>query len=178
VRRRTAAIGIAGVLCCLIGGASALAATASTTPVGGAIHLFVTPGNGQGNGTILITGAIGDFGTTHSFQVHGKTYSEATLQHGKIEFNLTEVAAKTNSASPKIDAATCSGSLSVSAPVPVVNGTGLYQGVSGAVKITESFGFIGPRYATGPKKGKCNLSSNAQPVAQMGNVHGAGTVSF
>jgi len=73
---------------------------------------------------------------------------------------------------------TCSGSLSVSAPVAIVGGTGLYARISGTATITESFGFIGPRYKTGPKKGQCNLSSSAQPIAQMGNVHGTGTVSF
>jgi len=140
--------------------------------------VFVTPGNGQGNGTIVITGAIGDFGTTHSVHVHGDTYAYATLQHGKVEFNLTKINAMTNNASPKIDAATCSGALTVSAPVPVVGGTGLYKGVHGTIELTESFGFIGPRYATGAKKGQCNLSSSAQPLAQKGSVHGAGTVSF
>lgn len=178
MHKKVSAIGAAGVLCCLIGGASALAATASRTPVGGAIDVFVTPANGQGNGTILITGAIGDFGTTHSFHIHGETFAYATLQHGKIEFNLTKISAKANSASPKVDAATCSAALSVSAPVSVVGGTGLYKGVSGTVKLTESFGYIGATYATGPKKGRCNMSNSAPTVAEVGNVHGTGTVSF
>ena len=54
---------------------------------------------------------------------------------------------------------------------------GVPAGISGTATITESFGFIGPRYNTGPKKGQCNLSRSAQPIAQMG-VHGAGAVSF
>jgi hypothetical protein len=66
----------------------------------------------------------------------------------------------------------------VSAPVPIVGGTGLYAGISGTAMITESFGFIGPRYKTGPKKGRCNLTGSAQPVAEMASVHGVGTVSF
>jgi len=142
--------------------------------------MFVQPGAKQGSGTILITGAVGDFGTTHGFQVHGKTYSEATLQRGQIEFNLTTISNKVNKASPKIDAATCSGSISVSAPVPIVGGTGLYAGISGTATITESFGFIGPRYKTGSNKGQCNMSNSAsaQPIAEMASVHGVGTVSF
>jgi hypothetical protein len=176
--KRATAIAAAGVLGCLIGGASALAATASGKPVGGTIEVFVTPGNGQGNGTILITGAIGDFGTTHSFHIHGETFAYANLQHGTIEFNLTKISAETNNVSPKVDAATCSAALSVSAPVPVVGGTGLYKGVSGTVNLTESFGFIGPTYTSGPKKGQCNMSNSAPTVAQKGNVQGTGTVSF
>lgn len=80
--------------------------------------------------------------------------------------------------SPKVDAATCSAAFSVSAPVAILSGTCSYKGAHGTVKLTESFGFIGPRYTTGPKKGQCNLSNSAQPIGQMGNVHGAGTVSF
>jgi hypothetical protein len=52
------------------------------------------------------------------------------------------------------------------------------RALSGTATITESFGFIGPRYKTGPKQGQCNLSRSAQPIAQTGNVHGTGTVSF
>ena len=139
--------------------------------------MFVTPGNGQGNGTILIAGAIGDFGTTRSFHIHGQTFAYATLQHGKIEFNLTKISSKTN-VSPKIDAATCSAAISVSAPVSVVGGTGLYKGVHGTIHLTESFGFIGSTYKSGAKKGQCNMSNSAPNVAQVGNVHGTGTVSF
>ena len=178
MRTRASVLRGAGILCCLAGGAGALAATASATPAGGAIHVFVTPGNGQGNGTILITGAIGDFGTTHSFRIHGDTYAYATLKQGKIEFDLTKISAKTNAASPKINPATCSASLSVSAPVAIVGGTGLYKGATGTVELTESFGFIGSLYATGPKKGECNEGASGQTVAQASNVHGAGTVSF
>ena len=140
--------------------------------------MFVTPGNGQGNGTILITGAIGDLGTTHGFRVHGQAFAYATLRHGKIEFNLTKVAAKANSASPKIDAATCSAAISVSAPVSVVGGTGLYKGVSGTVNLTESIGYIGATYTTGSKKGQCNMSNSAPTVGQVASVHGTGTVRF
>jgi hypothetical protein len=178
VGKRAAAIGVAGVLCCIIGGASALAATVSGSPKAGTIHVFVNPGNGQGNGQMLITGAIGDFGTTHKSTQGGKVYSDATLREGTIVFDLTALNAKSNSVNPPVNKRTCSASFSVTAPVPIVKGTGLYANISGTIKITESFGFLASRFTSGPNKGKCNFSNSAQPLAQMGSVHGSGTVSF
>jgi hypothetical protein len=61
---------------------------------------------------------------------------------------------------------------------PVVSGTGLYAGIHGTIRITESFGFIGSTYKSGPKKGQCNMSNSAPTVAQMATVYGSGTVSF
>ena len=38
------------------------AVSVTSTPTGGKIELWVTPGATQGNGTAIITGAIGDYG--------------------------------------------------------------------------------------------------------------------
>lgn len=162
-----------------VGASVALGAGSSSAPAGGPIHVFVQPGNGQGNGKILITGAIGDYGATHKASSSGgKNYATATLKKGTITFDLTAITAKANHATPTFDKATCSASFSESAPVPVVSGTGLYAGIHGTVRLTESFGFIGSTYKSGSKKGKCNLSNSAPTVAQMGEVYGTGTVSF
>ncbi len=173
-------VGVAGLLACLIVGASvALGAGASATPAGGPIHIFVQPGQGQGNGKILFTGAVGDYGATHkAVTTGGKSISTAMLKKGTIKVDITAISKKTNSANPTIDAATCSGSITETAASPVVSGTGLYAGIHGTVKVTESFGFIGPTYKSGPKKGQCNMSNSAPTVAQMATVYGSGTVSF
>lgn len=180
MRLSRAIIGLAGAFACLVVGASvALGAGSSSAPAGGPIHVFVQPSQGQGNGKILITGAIGDYGATHKASSSGgKQYATATLKKGTITFDLTAITAKVNRATPTFDKATCSASITESAPVPVVSGTGLYAGISGTVRLTESFGFIGSTYKSGPKKGKCNLSNSAPTVAQMGEVYGTGTVSF
>jgi hypothetical protein len=70
------------------------------------------------------------------------------------------------------------GSLTETAPAPVVSGTGLYAGIHGTMQITESFYFIGSTYKSGSKKGQCNMSNSAPTVAEMGTVYGSGTVSF
>ena len=180
MRLSRAILGLTGTFTCLVVGASvALGAASSSTPAGGAIHIFVQPGQGQGNGKILITGAVGDYGTTHKASSSGgKNYATATLKKGTITFDLTAITAKVNGANPALDKATCSASITESAPVPVVGGTGLYAGISGTVRLTESFGFIGSTYKSGPKKGKCNMSNAARTVAETGEVYGSGTVSF
>ena len=82
----------------------------TSAPAGGPIHVFVQPGNGQGNGKILITGAIGDYGATHKASGGGgKTYATATLKKGTITFDLTiAITAKANHGTPTFDKATCS----------------------------------------------------------------------
>jgi hypothetical protein len=165
---------VAAGLCCLGGSAVAVAAT----PAGGSVALFVQPGDGQGNGKVLMTGAIGDFGETHAVHQGNKTYARATLREGIVEFDLTAVAAKAASGAPTFNAETCSSSFTVTAAAPIIEGTGHYKGISGSFTITESFGFIGSRYTSGAKKGQCNTSASSQPAAEMGTVYGSGTVSF
>ncbi|MBV8934859.1 MAG: hypothetical protein JO095_03525 [Alphaproteobacteria bacterium] len=178
--RSRVAIALAAAATVTGAGASvALGAGSSSAPAGGPIHVFVQPGQGQGNGKILITGAIGDYGATHKASSSGgKTLATAALKKGTITFDLTTITAKVNNASPTFDKATCSGSITESAPVSVASGTGLYAGVHGTVRLTESFGFIGSTYKSGSKKGQCNLSKSAPTVAQMGEVYGSGTISF
>jgi hypothetical protein len=173
-------IGIAGTLACVVAGASvALGAGSSKTPAGGPIQIFVQPGSGQGKGKILFTGAVGDYGSSSpTTSSGGKKFGTATLKKGTIKIDLTAISAKVDKASPTVNAATCSGSLTGTAPAPVVSGTGLYAGIHGTIKITESFGFLGSTYKSGSKKGQCNMSNSAPTVAQMGTVYGEGSVSF
>jgi hypothetical protein len=180
MRVKRAMIGAAGTLACVVAGASvALGAGSSATPAGGPIQIFVQPAQAQGKGKILITGAVGDYGSTSPSKVSGgKKFAVATLKKGTIKFDLTAISAKVDKASPSVNTATCSASLTETAPAPVVSGTGLYTGIHGTIQITESFGFLGSTYKSGPKKGQCNMSNSAPTVAQMGTVYGKGTVSF
>jgi hypothetical protein len=173
-------VGVAGLLACLILGASvALGAGSSGTPAGGRIQLFVQPGKAQGNGKVLFTGAVGDYGSSsRTISSGGKKFATANLKKGTITIDLTAISAKVDKANPTVNAATCSGSLTETAAAPVVSGTGLYTGIHGTIRITESFGFLGSTYKSGPKKGQCNMSNSARTLAQMGTVYGSGTVSF
>ncbi len=175
---------IAGVviLTAVVGGGSAFASPAANMPAGGAVYIHATGGNGPA-GTIIITGAIGDYGKTLSIDKNGKTdnngnYVKITLRHGTFEVNSTVLNAKTNHARPTINKATCSFRFSATAPVTLFNGTGLYAGIKGKVMITISFGVVGPLAKSGPNRGHCNMSENAAPLAQYASITGPGAVTF
>ena len=175
---------IAGVviLAAVVGGGSAFASRTANMPAGGAVYIHATGSNGPA-GTIIITGAIGDYGKTLSIDKNGKTdnngnYVKITLQQGTFEVNSTALNAKTNHAQPIVDKATCSFRFTGTGPVTLFNGTGLYKGIKGKVLITICYGGVGPRYKSGTHKGQCNMSNNAPPVAQYGSITGPGTVSF
>ena len=58
-----------------------------------------------------------------------------------------------------------------------LNGTRLYKGISGTANLSLTFGGVGMRYKSGPKKGQCK-QGHASPRASFGYVTGQGTVSF
>jgi hypothetical protein len=175
------ALGVAVLGSLLFSGASAFGASA---PAGGTIKVFVTPtGNGSG-GTIVITGAVGDYGKTFNANSAGKPekkggYEQLVLKKGTILVNGTQFNAATNNASPTdLSAVTCSGTVVASAPAPIVSGTKAYAGITGSVTLTATYGFVGPFYTSGSKKGQCNTSGNGTPPGFFASITGSGTVSF
>jgi hypothetical protein len=60
-----------------------LRATPHATPAGGAIRVFATPGKAN-TGKIVITGAIGDFGTTINTNKAGKPNPTATTSRSSF----------------------------------------------------------------------------------------------
>ena len=159
-----------------------VANAATVKPVAGVVQIYSTPGNGV-RSPIDLTGAIGDYGTSLEMTGSGApsvsgNFVKLTLHKGTFKVNKTKLDQKSNKTNPTLNQATCSGYLKVTAPVTVFDGTGLYQGISGSVDITITFGFVLPRFASGAHKGQCNLSNNAQPLAQWGTITGTGLVRF
>jgi hypothetical protein len=105
------------------------------------------PGNGQGNGPIVVAGAIGDYGkTTKEKNGIGK----AALHKGTFEANLAAISKKRNNAKPTVaNTTTCSFVFTAIAPVKLFNGTGMYKGISGTVMLTETFAGHESFYKTG-----------------------------
>lgn len=147
-------------------------------PAGGSIHVFATPG---ATGTILITGAIGDFGKTLTINKSGKAqasgaYFKASLKMGTFEINAVAFNAKLARLSPPINKTTCSAEGAGTGSVTLLDGTGLYRGISGTINVTATFAAIAPRYTSGKKQGQCIL--NSQPVDQYAWITGSGTIKF
>lgn len=168
--------------CALAGTVGGTVETASASPSNGQVSVYVTPSNGA-KSTIVITGAIGDYGTALSVDKNGKTdqngnFVVITLKKGTFKVDSTTLNQVANNLQPTVNATTCSATGTGSGPVTLMDGTGLYAGISGTLNITETFAFIGPPFKSGSKKGQCNLSNNARPLAQYGSLTGSGAVTF
>ena len=165
----TGAALIAATMCAACGTSAAHAADTASTSTSGQIKLFVnTFSNGTGN--IIVTGAIGDYGTTAA----SGSYLKVTLHHGAFELNVAKLIAKEGGSAPRADPATCSGVSSVTAPAPVLDGKGTYRGITGTVNVTETIAFILPRYASGPHKSQCDDST--QPIYAYSPITGSGKI--
>jgi hypothetical protein len=164
---------VVGVTACALGAGSATVAAA--TPQGGKIRVFVTNTSAT-TGKILITGAIGDYGTTVSEDASGKVkaggnFKHVTLKHGGFVVNGTALQQKLNHAKPTINRSNCSFSFSGTGPTTVGGGTGAYAGISGNIAITVTFAEIGKKTAKG-----CSLNGNG--LAGYQSITGTGSVSF
>ena len=165
-----------------LAGAGVGAATPTAAPTGGPIAIQATLGGGA-TGRIVIAGSIGDWGTARSVDRNGKpddsgNYVKVTLRKGTFEIDSTALNRKTTNPHPQDSSdVTCSVSVRGSAPVRLLNGTGLYQGITGTVHATLTFTGVGGRYETGARKGQCRQGGE-RPLAMIGAVTGRGTVRF
>jgi hypothetical protein len=158
-----------------------VSAGAASSPAGGRIEIWVP--NPGASGKIVITGAIGDYGTFTSVDKDGRAnpngnFVRIMLKRGSFMINSTALNAKANHTQPTGSVATCSAFLDVSDPVTLYDGSGAYAGIGGTLHITEVFAFIAPRNARGASKGKCNKSNSATPVAAYSSITGDGEVAF
>ena len=106
-------------------------------------------------------------------------YGVIKLQKGTIEVDLANIGKAVNNTAPIVySTTTCSVALTATAPAMLLNGTGAYKGISGTLKLTETFALILPRVSSGKHKGQCNESNSAIPLATWGSVTGSGNVSY
>jgi hypothetical protein len=145
----------------------------------GVVRVWATPNPGDSPyGKVVVTGAIGDYGTSTNTEKNGKInsdgdYVKITLKHGSFVVDTTAIEARYAHLKPQLDSATCSAIFAISAvPVTVSKGTGAYAGISGKGTLSYVFAGLAPRYGTGAKKGLCNLSNNTQPIAGYSSVTG------
>jgi hypothetical protein len=174
---------IAGTL--IVAGAIATPTLAgASTPSGGKISIWATANLTGATSKVVVVGAIADYGVGTSVDKNGKVdsngnYERIVLKKGSFVADATALNQGNNSAPPTINnPSTCSFAFSGSGPVTLSNGKGAYAGITGTLTVTQQFVGIGPRYTSGKKKGQCNQSNNAQPIAGAGSVSGTGTVAF
>jgi hypothetical protein len=170
-RVRVWATGVAGTAAMLI------ASGAGAAGKSGPIQFYVT--GSTVTTPILVTGVVTDYGKATSVTKSGKpdengNYEKIVLQKGGFWVDATALNKKLNSGTPTIDKTHCFFAFKGTGPTKLFKGTGAYAGISGSVDVTVNFVAIGPRL----KNGKCNMSNNAAPVAQYGDVTGAGTASY
>ncbi len=180
MRRFKAALGAVAVGCTFAGGSVALAA--GSTPSPGKIRVFVTQVNNT-KSKVLVTGAIGDYGTGVSTDKNGKAdpngaFEKITLKQGGFLVDTTGFQKALNHLVPQINKATCSMVFSGSGPGTLENGTGQYKGIGGRLTISVTFAGIAPRFTSGAKKGQCNLGQNVQPFGAYQAITATGNVTF
>lgn len=159
-------------------------AVAGAAPTGGAIKVWVTPSptgtSVKHPGKILLTGAIGDYGTTISVNAAGKpakhgTYVLLKLKKGTILVDVTTLNSALDSAKPTtVSSTNCSATLHATSSVSLVKGTGTYAGISGTIAMTLSLGAI----ARKTKSGACTFKTTSPVLATYTSFIGTGTVSF
>jgi hypothetical protein len=141
---------------------------------------FIERQTGGRTSSIIIAGAVGDYGTVVSTDKNGKpdldgSYSKITLKKGTFDANATALTAKLNAASFPINESSCSSWGSVTAPVTLFGGTRLYRGISGTVRVTETLAWVLTRYTSGAQTGQCDGHNVAKMVV---SVSGLGKVRF
>ena len=171
VRVALGVVVVAGLLVCSV------ASGAPGTPAGGPIKIYVAGPNAL-RSRVVVIGAIGDHGTAISQDKNGKpdidgSFEKFRLTHGGFTLDDSHLAKGFEKVRPKVNRDTCSVEFAGSGPGTLINGTGLYAGIGGKLKITIDSATIAPR-----TNGKCNLNDNAKPVAEYDTVSVSGTVTF
>jgi hypothetical protein len=114
---------------------------------GGGVHLVDYSDNDGPSSSVILTGAIGDYGKAVSVNPDGSVNPEhdsqlrLDLSHGSFRLDiaaLDRTFVEVMRTQFPTNASTCSGSVSASHAVPIVagSGTGAYQGVSGQFDLT------------------------------------------
>jgi hypothetical protein len=187
MKRALSALTIATLAGALLTSGGTMAASASTV-TNGVVHVFVYGDSSGVGATAVLTGAIGDSGSSESIDANGtadpsnNTEELLDLVQGTFRVSVVGLDKKIGIAFNNFrpNPRTCSGSISATASVPIVagSGTGAYTGITGGFVLTFSLALVGPKYGSGKHEGQCNNSQSASPVAQALVVVGSGTVSY
>jgi hypothetical protein len=152
------------------------------TPVGttatGNVHLTDYADNDGPTSTVILSGAVGDYGKAQSVNPDGSVNPEHNSQlnlmlaHGSFRLSIAELDKRFVAAVAglRVDTTTCSGTASASSPVPIVpdSGTGSYKGIRGTFTLTITLDEV-------DQPAGCSASSPL--LAQAIVITGSGPVS-
>lgn len=151
-----------------------------TSGVGGLVQMTSYSDNDGPNSTVVVTGAVGDYGEgvrTYANGVVTQQYNrlDVELTHGSFLLEIAGLEQRLVSAFTLFPTSlnTCSGSETVMAMTPIVpeSGTGAYKGISGSLQMTVSINEV-------DSWPKCPRSGQTRLLTQTVFATGSGTVSF
>ena len=143
------------------------------------VHLTAYTDNDGPISTVILSGAVGDYGKAQTVNPDGSVSAEhnsqlnVTLSHGSFRLDIADLDKKFVAAMADLptDTTTCSGNASVNSPVPVVagSGTGSYQGIRGTFRLTATLDEV---YRP------AGCSATSPYLAQVIVIAGSGTVAI
>ena len=155
--------------------------TARAQASGGRVFFTAYQNDDLPGATVVLSGAIGDFGAAVSVLPNGKLDPEHSSQlrlaltQGSLRIVIGPLHAKLENAlsHAPYNQRTCSGHVTVTGAAPVVagSGTGAYKGISGSFKLTITANEV-------DAKPGCQPFSGSPLLAQTVVIAGSGTVSF
>jgi len=177
LRGRVGAIVIGSAILCGTSMAMTTVAVTAATPPGGPVKFWITPTTNDETGTIVLTGAIGDYGTATTVNKSGQpdesgNYALVTLKDGTFTINMTKFNEKTGKDTFPINKKSCSSEGTANGSVTLMDGTGHYKGISGHLTYSETDAWILGRSTGGST---CN---DTDALYYLALESGAGTVSF
>lgn len=153
-KRILSALAGAGVVGAVLLATSASAGTAAAAPHG-IVHLASFTDNDGAGASVVLSGALGDFGEAVSVNPDGSVSSEhggqqnLVLTQGafRIDFSALDRAFVAAFQTHPVDARSCSGHITVTGSAPVVpgSGTGAYRGIAGTFRLTLTLDELVPQ---------------------------------
>jgi hypothetical protein len=175
-----AAVGVAVLIsgCAMDTTRSAVADTTTTPAAGGAVGFTDYTDNDGPSSTVILTGAIGDFGRAVSVHPDGtvdpdhRSQLKLTLRDGSFRIGIADLDKKFVSAMRTFppNTSTCSGTVTVAATARIVagSGTGSYRRISGAFDLTLTLAEV---------DAKANCTTSSALLKESIVTAGTGTVS-
>jgi len=152
--------------------------SAASPNTSGAVHLTEYMNSDGTTGSVILSGAIGDYGKAQSVNPDGSVNTEHNsqlnleLSHGSFRLNITDLDERfvATLANLPVNTKTCSVTAAVSARVPVVpgSGTSMYKAVKGGFRLTVTLDEV-------YKPTACN--ETGAYLAQTIIIAGTGTVT-